>query len=129
MAATKPIPLRLSVDILHRLDVASKIVGNNRAGLIRFLIESWLSEFEKKGKTIMPPNWEEILLAMDHRTKESKASSFSPSHTANKTVKPILPDDPELDGQTPKNEGKQPGEPDDRVPSRSQSSRARRRLS
>ena len=73
MAETKPIPVRLTGDVTSRLDKAAKRIGNNRAGIIRFLIDSWLENFEKKGMASLPPNWEEILAASDHRRKESRS--------------------------------------------------------
>ena len=75
MAATKPIPVRLSGEITKRLDDAAVKIGNNRAGLIRLLIDSWLADYEKHGETILPPKWKEIMEASDHRTIASKVNS------------------------------------------------------
>lgn len=77
VAETKPIPVRLSGDIIGRLDAAAKRIGNNRAGVIRFLVDSWLLDFEKKGVASLPPNWEKIIASTDNRTRESRIESNS----------------------------------------------------
>lgn len=72
MAETKPIPVRLDETILTRLDKAADRIGNNRAGIIRLLINSWLDDFERKGMAVLPPDWENLIVAQDHRTRASK---------------------------------------------------------
>lgn len=75
MAATKPIPIRLGADTIKRLDKAAARIGNNRAGIVRFLVESWLEEFERTGKAELPVQWKKIIAATDGRTSESKLST------------------------------------------------------
>lgn len=72
MAETKPIPVRLGENIISRLDVAAARIGNNRAGVIRYLVDSWLADFEKTGTAALPPDWKKIMAAADNRTRESK---------------------------------------------------------
>jgi hypothetical protein len=38
---------------------------------MRFLVETWVEEFEKKGKGMLPESWEEILHAFDGRRRHS----------------------------------------------------------
>ena len=83
MAETKPIPVRLGQDKIDRLDAAAKRIGNNRAGVIRFLVDSWLADFEKRGVASLPPNWEQIIAAADNRTRESKAFNAELNEAAN----------------------------------------------
>ena len=72
MADTKPIPVRLPEDILARLDAAAERIGNTRAGIMRFLIETWLAHFERKGFAALPPDWQEIMEAQDGRTAAAR---------------------------------------------------------
>ncbi|MDE2099094.1 MAG: hypothetical protein KGL39_17705 [Patescibacteria group bacterium] len=71
MARTKPIPVRLPVDVIDRLDKAAQQFGNNRAGLIRFLIETWLTYWQRNGESALPPNWQRIIEAQDGRRATS----------------------------------------------------------
>ena len=72
MAATKPIPVRLSESIMQRLDLAAGSMGNSRAGVIRLLVDTFLTDFEQHGKAMLPPDWKELMKATDHRTKEAQ---------------------------------------------------------
>ena len=89
MAETKPIPVRLSAEIRQRLDSAANRIGNNRAGVIRFLIDSWLADFEKKGVASLPPDWKSIMAASDNRTKASKQNEESNSAKASPASRAI----------------------------------------
>jgi predicted DNA-binding protein len=64
---TKPIPIRLSPDLVARLDAVAKKIQFNRAGIVRFCLQSWLEHFEEHGEAMLPPNWKEILKAQDNR--------------------------------------------------------------
>lgn len=68
VANTKPIPVRLENDLIERLDRVANQIGSNRSAVIRFLVSSWVDEFERTGHAILPPNWEEILAALDGRS-------------------------------------------------------------
>ena len=78
MSPTKPIPVRLSNDVIVRLDASAKKIGQKRAGVIRLLIESWLVYFEKNGEAALPLNFREIIAAFDNRklvNSDSKSGS------------------------------------------------------
>jgi len=66
MPISKPIPLRLSDDLLKRLDAAAQKLGYSRAQLIRYLLVRWLEYFEaRRGNVAMPPDIEEVLRLQD----------------------------------------------------------------
>lgn len=67
--ATKPIPVRIPEEWLPRLDAAAAALGTNRARLIAFCAQTFAEAFGKEGETMMPPNWKDILRALDGRTK------------------------------------------------------------
>jgi metal-responsive CopG/Arc/MetJ family transcriptional regulator len=90
VASTVPIPIRLGEDIIARLDEAAKRLGNNRASLVRFLIDSWLADYESRGNAFLPPNWEAIMAGYDHRTKEARNKiSASPEKNAPNRVRTV----------------------------------------
>lgn len=68
MGEMKPIPVRLGDRLIGRLDSAAKRLGNNRAALIRFCLDSFLDHFEKMGGVAsLPPNWRVLLQEQDGR--------------------------------------------------------------
>jgi hypothetical protein len=69
---TKPIPVRIPTDLLPRIDAAAKRLGYPRARLICFCIKTFVEEFEIKGMSMMPPNWEKMLNALDGRSSRYK---------------------------------------------------------
>jgi hypothetical protein len=73
MADTKPIPVRLPTALLPRIDAVAKRLGYNRARLIAFCITTFLEDFERRGMSMMPLDWEEILKRLDGRTKEGRS--------------------------------------------------------
>lgn len=73
MAETKPIPVRLSPEIISRLDAAAERMGNTRAGVIKLCLASFLDGFERKGTAALPLNWETLLDQLDGRTVDSRA--------------------------------------------------------
>jgi predicted DNA-binding protein len=75
MAQTKPIPVRLPDDVVKRLDKAATKIGHKRASLMRYLIETWLEEFERKGKLMLPENWEQILQSFDSRRTDENVQA------------------------------------------------------
>jgi len=82
MADTQPIPVRLSSDLVRRLDEAAAKIGTNRAGIVRFCVETWLRHFEINGKASLPINWDELMAAQDHRTTQSHKPIFISSRSA-----------------------------------------------
>jgi hypothetical protein len=75
MADTKPIPVRLDTQIIARLDAAAKRLGNNRAGIIKLCVSTFLDHMEAHGgRMALPPDWEEILARLDGRTRDARAS-------------------------------------------------------
>lgn len=69
---TKPIPIRFSVTTLARLDEAARLVGNTRAGLVKFCVEMFLARWERGGKRSLPLDWEAMLEEGDNRTVASR---------------------------------------------------------
>lgn len=68
MAITKPIPVKLSDEVIQKLDKISESTGlNNRSSLIRLCLQSFLDYFEKHGEAALPLNWREILADNDGR--------------------------------------------------------------
>lgn len=72
VAETSPIPVRLSADLIERLDKMADQIGSNRAALIRFCTQTFLEHFEKRGVAALPPDWEQILAQTDNRTVRSR---------------------------------------------------------
>jgi hypothetical protein len=68
--ATKPIPVRLEPSVIARLDRAAQRLGTNRAALIKFCAQTFLSDFEaRRGVASLPPNWQELLRRLDGRSR------------------------------------------------------------
>jgi hypothetical protein len=72
VAETTPIPVRIPRSLLPRLDKAAARLGTNRARLIAFCATTFLNEFERRGTAIMPPDWSDLMLSLDNRTRESR---------------------------------------------------------
>ncbi len=79
MADTSPIPVRLTRAMIARLDTAADKICTTRANIIRFCVESWLTHFERRGKAVLPPDWEEITSAMDGRRRPDGAAVHYPA--------------------------------------------------
>jgi len=72
MAKAKPIPVRLTDEIIDRLDrVAQCAHLSSRTEVIKICVASFLDYFEREGVVSLPLNWEEILRSMDGRTKKN----------------------------------------------------------
>jgi len=69
---TKPIPVRLPVWVIEKLDAAAVKLGYTRAGIIRFTVETWLGHYDKHGQSAIPADWERIIREFDGRTVESR---------------------------------------------------------
>ncbi len=67
MAEGRPIPVRLSPDVISRLDTSSKRFHINRAGVIKLCLLSFLDHIDKVGSASLPLNWEEMLKSADGR--------------------------------------------------------------
>ena len=64
----KPIPIRLTEDLVARLDkVSERMHLFNRSAVIKFCVSTFLDYFEKHGEASLPSNWQAILQDMDHR--------------------------------------------------------------
>lgn len=69
MSEAKPIPVRLSEEVIKRLDaVALKSGLDNRTAVIKLCIGSFLDHFEKAGTAALPLDWKEVLKIQDGRT-------------------------------------------------------------
>lgn len=74
VADTKPIPVRLNASVIKRLDTAAQRLVIDRTSIIRFCIETFLSDFEAKGRTILPPDWEQLIRDQDGRRAKASQS-------------------------------------------------------
>ena len=72
MDLTKPVPVRIPIAMLPRIDAAAERLGYPRARLIYFCIKTFTEEFQAKGMSMMPPNWEEMLKSLDGRATRYK---------------------------------------------------------
>ena len=61
----KPVPVRLSEEMISRLDAAAEGLGCNRAALIRMLLCSWIAAFEKEAGGALPGDWRKIMAGDD----------------------------------------------------------------
>jgi hypothetical protein len=70
MAETKPIPVRLSNEMIARLDQAAvKAHLSNRTEVIKLCISSFLEYFEAHDHAELPLNWEEMIACLDGRRR------------------------------------------------------------
>ena len=75
VAITRPIPVRLDDDLIHRLDRAAERLGNTRAGVIKLCLAAFLDHFENAGGVAsLPLNWRDLVAANDGRTRQGKES-------------------------------------------------------
>jgi len=81
---SKPIPVRISTQWLPRIDAAAERLGTNRSRLIAFLAQTFAEHFEKEGAAQWPPDWPELLKAMDGRRRGRRARS--PSSTESRAT-------------------------------------------
>jgi len=63
--------VRLSTDIIRRLDNAAKKMGiSARTSVIKLCLSSFLDYFEKNGVTALPLNWKDIIRETDGRSQK-----------------------------------------------------------
>jgi len=68
---TKAIPIRLTPEMVDRLDrAARRACLSNRTEVIKLCINSFLDYFETHGSATLPPDWEEMLRDLDGRRKK-----------------------------------------------------------
>jgi len=72
MAESPPIPVRLSDDLIKRLDKVAERIGSNRASVMRVCTQTFVEQFERHGKIMLPPDWQELLARADNRTRASR---------------------------------------------------------
>lgn len=69
MPEGKPIPVRLSEELIVRLDKTAEALGTKRAALIRLCLTGFLDYYEANGgQILMPANWKELMQQLDGRT-------------------------------------------------------------
>jgi len=70
--ATKPVPVRLDLSTIVRLDRAAKRLGTNRAALIKFCAQTFVADFEARGGIAsLPPDWRRILRGLGGRRSQT----------------------------------------------------------
>jgi hypothetical protein len=92
MAEGKPIPVRLTTELIVRLEAVATRLGTTKSALIRFLAKSFVDYFESHGGVVgLPHNWREILREQDGRSEGQKsrfphlrAAEKSPRYNAKK---------------------------------------------
>lgn len=67
VAEQKPIPVRLSDDLISRLDKAAGKIGSNRAALIRLCTQTFLDHLDDNGFGALPIDWQTIIAETDGR--------------------------------------------------------------
>jgi len=68
-----PISVRLPLEIIQRLDNATKKLGlGNRASLIKMSTSSFLDYLDQTGIAGLPLNWKEIIHKLDGRSQRYK---------------------------------------------------------
>ena len=95
VADTKPIPVRLSANLIERLDRVAERIGSNRAAVIRICTQTFIEHFEERGKASLPPEWEHLLRWLDNRTKcarEENPLNQTASQGAQKPPINLMPD-------------------------------------
>lgn len=88
MSEQKPIPVRLSEEVIARLDVVAAQMGSTRAGLIRLCTKTFLDHLEEAGLQGLPLNWRDILAQADGRRMSDVAMAAETTHPA---VVPTVP--------------------------------------
>jgi len=73
VSETKPIPVRLASAVITRLDAAAKRMGTNRSALMKFLVQTFVENMERRGMVSLPHDWEEIMRHLDGRTYGQQA--------------------------------------------------------
>jgi hypothetical protein len=69
MPRGKPIPVKLTEELIARIDRVSEKIGlHNRSAVIKFCVSTFIDHFEQHGETSLPLNWREILRELDGRT-------------------------------------------------------------
>ena len=58
--------------MITRLDAAAEKTGYNRASLIRYCVETWLSHWDIHKTDALPANWDKIMAELDGRTIEAR---------------------------------------------------------
>lgn len=64
--------MRLSPEVIGRLDTASKNLHINRAGVIKLCLLSFLEHLDERGSASLPLDWEEMLRQADGRRRRGK---------------------------------------------------------
>lgn len=89
VADTRPIPVRLSDEMIHRLDAAAGKLHSNRANLIRFCLDTWLDHHATHGEAVLPPDWEQLQAEYDgRRTNRDVVRSQKPVRPARSKAAP-----------------------------------------
>lgn len=66
---TIPIPTRFPENQVERMDIAVDQTGlGSRSALIKYIVNIFLNDFEKRGIDAFPSNWKEIVESLDGRT-------------------------------------------------------------
>ena len=70
MSQSMPIPIRLSFDMIKRLeDVAIKMGLSSRTAVLKMCVQSFLEDFEKNGVAGLPLDWRRIIHELDGRSQ------------------------------------------------------------
>ena len=90
MADSSPIPVRLTNTTIKRLDAVARQIGSNRAAVMRMLVEKWLDHYDAEGKATLPPDWKQVMRALDGRCKPMEATPASAKAPV-KAAAPVKP--------------------------------------
>jgi hypothetical protein len=73
----KPIPVRLSAELIRRLDAAAALLHTNRAAVIRLCADTFATHVLEHGTATMPPDWIKLLPPIDGRANVRKQALAS----------------------------------------------------
>lgn len=66
------IPVRLSEEVLNRIDAVAEMIGTTRTALIRLCADTFAGHISKGGKAALPIDWRDILEQHDGRTRAAR---------------------------------------------------------
>ena len=95
MSEQRPIPVRLSDEVIQQLDETATRLGTNRAALIRLCLTAFLEAFDRHGSVVLPLDWTEVAATMDgRRTRKAvgnPAPNPGPADVAKKQTASVAP--------------------------------------
>jgi hypothetical protein len=73
---TKPIPVRITKDVLKRIDAAAEKLGSKRSRIVAFAAQKFTEYAENNGGVTIPPDWSEIFKSLGKLKPKSPAGKI-----------------------------------------------------